>query len=677
MDRSIVKKIIAMGLGVVGFGLAAFVGMSMQSVSSSLKSFDTVRTNFKSSELFLLDRNGKPLHQWRQDKQERVFHWASLNDVSPAMIEATLKSEDKNFFSHYGVDTKAMVASLYQRIFKDSRRGGSTITMQVAKLVAQDRRLYQGLYGKWLQFIAAIGLESKWSKNQILEAYLNLASFRGEHRGISSVAWILFGKSPSGLTTKEATLLSVLLRSPNATDAEWTQRACWQEPSMCDDFKSLVVGVFEKSKTSFFAQGAFHLAQRLSISGHKGELTTSVDKDLQLYVQELIQSQIRNLESQNVHDAAVLVVENKTGQVWAYVGGAGLDSTHKYVDGIQSLRQAGSTLKPFLYATAFERNVLHKNSWIEDSAVDIVFDRGVYKPQNHDRQFYGWVQAKMALGSSLNVPAVKVFKLLNDDLFWSKLKAMEFRELKEPEHYGPALALGVADVTLESLTQAYRTLAQGGMYSPLQFDLESKGSNTEVFTKESASEVTDVLSQSENRVLGFGLDSSLSVPGTAVKTGTSKDMRDNWCIGYGSRFTVGVWVGNFNGEPMWNVMGVTGAAPIWKKVMEWLHEKYPESFELANKAEDVVTSPQVYPQARIVYPQDGMVLALDPAIPKENQRLPLLVEAPHMNSLYWKIDGKKLAISNKPYLWSPRLGKHTFELYQDEELKEKIQILVK
>ncbi len=350
----------------------------------------------------------------------------------------------------------------------------------------------------------------------------------------------------------------------------------------CADFHVRTRDLVKKSLGPLANQHALQLAQRLSKAGLVGEIKTTLRKDLQLYVQELVSSQIQSLAQQNVNDAAVLVIENKTGEVWAYVGGAGLQSQHAYVDGVQSFRQAGSTLKPFLYATAFEKNVLHDSSWIEDSAVDIVFDRGIYKPQNHDRQFYGWVQVKTALASSLNVPAVKIFRLLNDDSFWGKLTELNFRKLKDPEYYGPALALGVADVTLEDLTQAYRTLAQQGSYSQMSFfPRKNPPLQKKVFSTESVEEVSRILSESQNRSLGFGLDSSLSLQGASVKTGTSKDMRDNWCIGYNSRFTVGVWVGNFSGEPMWNVMGVTGAAPIWKKTMEWLQEKYPTSFPKA------------------------------------------------------------------------------------------------
>lgn len=677
------RRRVVVGLSAIALVLGALGSVSYYYVTTpTIAKYEEVRRLHKSSDLILVDKSGQLLHQWRKDPRERSFAWVALSSVSSAFTRAVLKSEDQKFYDHSGVEFRALAASLYQRIWKGSSRGGSTISMQLVKLTAQDKAVFQGWGGKVRQIFAARRLESEWSKEQILEAYLNLVPFRGEYRGLPSAAWSLFEKSPSGLTLKEATLLAVLIRSPNAKSKDWSMRACWQEPSLCAEFKTETSILSQKNSGTFSGQHAIHLAQRLSKAQSPGEVMTTIRKDLQVYAQEVVQGQIRGLESQNVRDAAVLVIENSTGEVWSYVGGSGLHPETEYVDGVQALRQAGSTLKPFLYATAFEKNILHPDSWIEDSAVDIVFDRGIYKPQNHDRQFYGWVQVKTALGSSLNVPAVKVFKLLNDTSFWSKLQELHFRDLREPDHYGPALALGVADVTLEDLTQAYRTLANGGLYSSLRFfPGQSRDIPNTVFSSDSVMEVKKVLAENQNRALGFGLDSSLSVPGTSVKTGTSKDMRDNWCIGFDSRFTVGVWVGNFNGEPMWNVMGVTGAAPIWKKIMEKLQSNYSGASELVDTPKLVNHSskiaPEEYPQVRILYPQDGMILALDPSIPSAHQKMPLLIQANKQKNLRWKIDGKKMVSADSAYLWMPTEGRHTFELYQSGELKQSVRVLVK
>lgn len=666
---------------ILGVTAAAVLGMALL-VSSieDLPSFEKVKSQYKISELVVLDSKGMALHRWRQNKQLKTVAWTALRDMSPSLPKAILKSEDRKFYFHWGVDFKALAASFYQRLFHRSPRGASTVSMQTVKLISSQRSQYNGFLGKIRQVVAALRLEQEWNKEQILEAYLNLISFRGEYRGIASVSEALFEKRPAGLTLRESTLLAVLVRAPNANLQAWSQRACWQERSECREMHEWIYRNSGKRAGNLSEKKAIHFAQRLHNQGLKGEVKTFLHRDVQMYAQELIQSQVRSLKDRNVHDAAVLVVENKTGQVWAYLGGSGLDAETQYVDGVQSFRQAGSTLKPFLYATAFERGILSAESWLEDSGVDIVFETGVYKPQNHDQKFYGWVKAKTALGSSLNVPAVKVFKLLNDTTFWSKLQALHFKNLQDPEHYGPALALGVADVSLEDLTQSYRTLANGGVYSTLNFTVDDISSTEKVFSEDSVIQVSQILMASENRALSFGLDSILSLPGVAVKTGTSKDMRDNWCVGYNARFTVGVWVGNFNGAPMWNVLGVTGAAPIWRKLMEYLEEKYPAKSPLLPSAKLAESSaPEKYPQARILYPQNGMILALDPAIPKKNQKMPLIAEATGHGRIEWRINGVKKAASKEAgtFMWTPVLGKHRFELFKNGQLAQSVEVLVK
>ncbi len=652
-----------------------FVAAGDRALRQDIPSFDKVKASHQISEMQLLDREGHPLHSWRQDLKNHTLTWVSFNELSPDMISAILKSEDQNFFSHAGVDWRALGASVYQRIAYGSPRGASTISMQTLKLTGSSRKVWTGLLGKWRQISTALAMERHWSKQQILEAYLNLVSFRGEKRGLTAASWGLFNKAPNQLTKVEATLLAVLIRSPNASEAQWLERACRQEPDFC----SLI-----KDRMSWMASGmpggngqALHLAQRMAASGRRGVVRTTLHLGLQTFLSEQVHSQISRLKEQNGGDAAVLVVENQTGEVWGYIGSSGKLSSAAYVDGVRALRQAGSTLKPFLYTTAFERNILMPDSWIEDSPVDIIFDHGVYKPQNHDRHFYGWVQVKTALGSSLNVPAVKVFQLLNDESFWSKLRELRFRNLQAPDHYGPALALGVADVSLEDLVQAYRMLVRGGLYSDLRFELGLEMPKPQrVFTELSTRQTLEILSENQNRTLGFGLSSVLAVPGTAVKTGTSKDMRDNWCIGMNSRFTVGVWVGNFDGSPMWNVMGVTGAAPIWQKTMLWLQERFP-SEPLGFVPRIVESRPHLYPGVRIVYPQDGMVLALDPAIPAKNQKVPLLLENPLGRKLYWKINDERKLKATGNVLWSPLPGRHRFSLYEGHNKLGEVSVLVK
>lgn len=650
-------------------------------MTPSLPSFVDVQKNYASSDFLLLDRDGKALHQVRADKNYRALEWVPLESISPALVHAVLMSEDRRFMEHRGVDFKSLGGAIYDALFRSQFRGASTLTMQTVKLISSNRNAWTGIFGKLLQFNAALSLERTWSKNQILEAYLNKVPWRGEIVGVSAASKSLFRKEPKGLNLGESTLMAVLIRSPNAHQKMVVKRACAQEPVNCNEVSILAQETFSKTRNpTVEVRDAYHLSRRLANSVKQGHVQTTISQPLQKFVQERLQSQVMSLKSQNVHDGAVLVIENQTGEVWSYVGGSGPASSAPYVDGVTSLRQAGSTLKPFLYATAFEEHLLTPDSWLDDSAVDIVFDRGVYKPQNHDKTFYGWVQAKTALASSLNVPAVKVFKLLGNDSFWQKLNKMAFPALKDADHYGPALALGVADVSLESLTTAYRMLAEKGYYSTPVFLKDQKmPTPVKIFDSEAAAKVGAILSQKELRSLGFGLESVLSqTRGAAVKTGTSKDMRDNWCVGFNSRFTVGVWIGNFDGSPMWNVMGVTGAAPLWAEVMQWLDKHYPGEAPLSLPlAESEQNEPVVVQRSKILYPQDGMILAVDPEIPMVNQKVPFLAEIMQGKKAQWRVNNGKIIDGESSYLWTPSRGRHQIELLQNGVATQKIEILVK
>lgn len=669
------------GVFLVLASVGLFVGVFLYLSTPKILSFENVRKNYSSSDLFILDREGNYLDQVRSDYKSRKLMWTELKDISQELQNQVLKSEDKNFFRHRGVDYSALVAATQQRLETQSQRGASTLSMQLLKIILPQKKLWNGYTGKLRQIIMAHFLDASWSKSQILEAYLNLIPFRGESIGVMAASQSLFGVLPKDLTRMDAILLSVLIRSPNASESRWIERACRQEKELCPYFQGRLGAVRAQSFRE--QRYAPHLAARLLKNNASGVYLSSLDLNLQKAIKEKIQETLGELYAYNVRDAAVLVIENKTGEVYAYVGGAESFSKAPAVDMIEARRQAGSTLKPFIYAQNFAKGYLTPNSWIEDSPVDIVFDRGVYSPKNHDRKFYGWVKVAAALGSSLNVPAVKAYSFLDGKEMLETFKNLGFKELQSAEHYGPSLALGSIDVTLSELTNAYRALALGGYYGDYKFnsDVELVDTRT-VFKKDIADSITQILSESSNRLYSFGLDSQLSVPGTAVKTGTSKDMRDNWCIGYNDRFTVGVWVGNANGESMWNVMGVTGAGPIWNKTMRYLIEKYPSPY-LPKESEEIKVhqatqeKPSIYAPVEIRYPKSGTIIAIDPDIPIEKQRVPFVTEGQSPKGYRWKVDDAEVATADKTYLWEPKKGSHKIELYKGDELIHSSDIIVR
>ena len=388
-----------------------------------------------------------------------------------------------------------------------------------------------------------------------------------------------------------------------------------------------------------------------------------------------------------MRDGAALVVDNASGEILAYAGNIGEQSSARFVDGIRAMRQAGSTLKPLIYALAFDQRILTPASLMDDSPLDIPVAGGVYRPKNYDNRFHGMVTARVALASSLNVPAVKTLNLIGINPFVETLQRLDFRNIREPDYYGLSIALGSADITLWDLVAAYRALANGGVWSPLRLTAgETRAAPRRVVSPEAAFLIADILSDRESRSRTFSLESPLSTRyWTAVKTGTSKDMRDNWCVGFSDRYTVGIWAGNFSGEPMYNVSGVTGAAPVWIDIMNWLHRRQSSrpptppagvvrrSVEFASTAETKQewfmqgTETSLVQKAddgifpRIIYPTSGSIIALDPDIPPEDQKM-FFEASPDGSNLQWVLDGQSLGLSAAPAPWSPRKGKHVLRL---------------
>ncbi|MBX7020998.1 penicillin-binding protein 1C, partial [Providencia rettgeri] len=371
-------------------------------------------------------------------------------------------------------------------------------------------------------------------------------------------------------------------------------------------------------------------------------------------------------------DAAVVVLDNHQGQVLAYVGSSGDLSEAAQVDHARSLRQAGSTLKPFLYELAIERRLLTAASLLEDSPLNLSTGNGLYIPQNYDKQFIGWVSARNALASSLNIPAVRVLTLLGPASLVERLRELGLNLRQDGDFYGYSLALGSADVTLLELTNAYRALANLGQAQAVNVRMDqSMAAFRPVMDPGASWIVGDMLSDRQARVLTFGLDSALSTPfWSAVKTGTSKDMRDNWALGWTEHYTVGVWVGNSAGQSMQDVSGVSGAAPIWHEVISVLNHYRPgrqtvrpEQVQLRQ----IVFVPALEPSreeffvegtqtdriqlndanlayagpARIQEPVNGTILALDPDIPPQNQQLRLLAQGQINEALEWWVQGVK------------------------------------
>jgi penicillin-binding protein 1C len=429
-----------------------------------------------------------------------------------------------------------------------------------------------------------------------------------------------------------------------------------------------------------------HLARRLL--ARPGErVASTLDARLQRNADEILRRHLRELERRQVEDGALIVVDNATGDVLAWVGSSGALSRAGEVDGVLARRQAGSTLKPFLYALAIERRILTAASILDDSPVAVTTPAGLYVPQNYDRAFKGPVSLRVALGSSLNVPAVRTLALVGYGPFHQRLRALGFDTLdRDADHYGYALALGGADVTLAALTNAYRTLANEGrggrlrVVSAIAGD-EPAARDPAIIDARAAYIVGEILADEAARATTFGFASPLATRYAAsVKTGTSKDMRDNWAVGYTRRHTVGVWVGNFSGAPMHDVSGVTGAAPIWREVMDLLAagsagvepappagivrgeitfasglEPARTEWFIAGTEVARLTPVTANARPRIATPAAGAIYALDPDIPPDRQRVTLTARGAPSGARFLLDDGRRVR-ADTPFLWLPPPG---------------------
>ena len=611
----------------------------------------------------IVDHFGASFERLRTDSRERSLPWVSLNQVSFGFKRLLIKSEDRRFYEHSGVDWQALVKASFQHFTLNTKRGASTISMQLVGLMdANVKHHRRNFWDKWDQIEKALYLEKNWKKEEIFEAYINLVAFRGELVGISSASFGYFNKAPSSLNNEESALLVALLRSPNANPELVGKRACQllelKDCSEMRNFSNLTLnGHYEIKRPrkwiGVIDSGFLKKNSTLdSLGSVFDKLETTLDKTIQEKAVENLQEQIRFFKKQNLSDGAILVLDNKTGEVRAYVANAGENySPSPQVDGIRARRQAGSTLKPFVYATAIDLNLIHQDSLIDDSPLDISIGKGsIYYPRNYDNTFKGMITAGEALGSSLNVPAVKTLELVGGERVVSKMKKLGFKEMQEASFYGPSLALGSVDVSLWDLTHAYQKLMTSA-----------------VFSKKTRSEIFGMLSNDENRRHTFGTGSILQLPFlAAVKTGTSKDMRDNWCVGFSSEYTVGVWVGNFNGKAMWNVSGVTGAAPLWRSVMLALHHDKIMSNEIIKKSLAEKESPETFPLeshtlTSIRYPIDGEIVGIDPEIPEHLQKMPFEIKNFKVGSKIF-LDQEYFAEAGSTEMWSVKRGVHHLEL---------------
>jgi penicillin-binding protein 1C len=564
------------------------------------------------------DRNGLSLGTLLTRDQEHTSV-VPLNQVSPQFTHAILAAEDGSFYHHGALDMKAIIRASKEAIHaKRIVSGASTITMQLARMLDPVPRTFSGKLSEiWLSWRLVAGM----NKDEILSAYINRLPMGGNIYGVEAAARIYFSIPASELNLAQASLLAAIPNNPTYFNPyEHWERLKQRQKYVLNRMvqEKYISGanaartsaekvVFQSRQQGIIAAPhfLFWLANQIPPNKpYKADvIRTTINRPLQQFVEAQVQQVISSLAANNVHDAAALVIDNRTGEVLAYVGSPDYFNQAKLGrnDGVQALRQPGSTLKPFVYELALEKGLIRPNTILADVPAHYAIPGAkLYSPTDYTESFLGPVRVRIALANSLNVPAVRVLEKVGVETFLKRLHQLGFEHLnKTPEHYGLGLTLGSGEVSLWELARAYVTMARLGDATPLVSTFSNSPlPGTDAINRVSPHSplpnhtiwqlITNILSDNHARATAFGVDSVLNLPfPVAVKTGTSSNFRDTWTVGFTTDYTVATWVGNFNGEPMRQVSGVTGAAPLWNRIMLHLHEhQEPAGFPPGDSGKD-------------------------------------------------------------------------------------------
>ncbi len=533
--------------------------------------------------------DGTRLRQMLNDEGLRVMSAVEFEDIPDDLIHATLAAEDKRFFSHGGVDLLAVIRAAFGNLTSGKvTSGASTITQQLIKISSPER--VRGWKVKAMEALQARRLEMMWSKRQILAAYLNRVGYGNLFTGCSAAAQGYFHKPLSDLTAAECAFLAALPQAPGRLNPfrsveAVTVRQQWIIGRMRDlgwlEGEAFEVARDQRIRLQRYL-GGFLAPHALGLmdggtAAEEQDVTTTLDAVLQRRIETIIANRLEGLRARHVEHAACVVIENATGKVVALVGSRDFFSDDGgQINGAWVPHSPGSALKPFTYALAFEQG-RHGATMVPDLPVEYQTTTGLYQPENYDHRYYGPMTYREALGNSLNVSAVRVLQSVGGaEKLMELLQSLGFTTLTEPaEHYGLGLTIGNAPVRLVELTNAYAALARGGEWLPWTLRPDRPATEPKrILAAHTCFLLGDILSDNQARLLTFGPHSPLRLPfRVAVKTGTSTNYRDNWAVGFTPEYSVGVWAGNFKGQPMEDVTGVTGAGPIFRDVFLVLHDQ--------------------------------------------------------------------------------------------------------
>ena len=522
----------------------------------------------------LLDRNDKIINM-KIAKDDIWRFYANSDEIPQNLKQSVLFFEDRYFYSHFGVNFFSLLRAFAYNFTQNStqRLGGSTITMQVARMMNPKERTYAN---KIIEIFNAFQLEFHYTKDEILTMYFNLAPYGGNIEGVKTAAYFYFGKNLNELSIAQSALLSVIPKNPNKNRLDRISNVNKLKNRLITElYKGKIIDEnqkirainepFENTRLAY-ANNAVHYANLAFTNGVK---KANLDLQIQTSLENFLKNEIENLKSKSVANGAAVLIDNEKMQVIAYAGSHDLNAKFGQNDGVKSSKNVGSTLKPFIYAKALEMGIITPKTKLVDT--ELYFSN--YTPKNYDEKFYGIITATDALGFSLNVPAVKLNSILGKNSLFYTLQKANLTDFDEA-YYGAGIALGGISLSLLDLTHLYSVFAKNGRLKPLEVAGRIIGKNEQILTPQSAYLVTKMLENAPRSYLNSVWKNTENKPNLMFKTGTSAGAKDLYTVALTPKFTLGVWLGNFDGSKTSDLSGGVSAARVAFNMFDYLDKNY-------------------------------------------------------------------------------------------------------
>lgn len=501
---------------------------------------------------------------WRVDAKD--------DEIPILLKKSVILFEDKYFYYHFGINPISILRAFFHNLQGKKTIGASTINMQVARMMQRRKRNY---ISKIIEMFNALQLSLHFNKNEILLFYLNLVPYGGNIEGVKMASYFYFKKKPTDLTISQIALLTSIPKNPNLNRPDKQKNlklkrhkilSLMYQNKIISKSQSLRANIEPILKKRF--KVPFYAPQYTNLALKNKANKVNLDLKIQIFLEKLLKNASNSLRNLNANNAAAVLIDNENMNVISYVGSENFKSKFGQNDGVKALRSPGSTLKPFIYAKALEKGFITPKQEIFDIPLHV----GFYEPENFNKKFFGIVRADEALQYSLNIPAVELNILLDKNSLYEMLKKAQINSIDKPKNfYGDAITLGGFGISLLDLTHLYTIFSREGKLLPLHVASGVIDKNVSLLTKESSWLISQILSDGIRPSLSAFWESSEDIPRIGFKTGTSADSKDLYTIGFSKKYTLGVWMGNFDGEKTEDLTGINTASKVVFEVFRYLN----------------------------------------------------------------------------------------------------------